>query len=1112
MKKALTHYSKDFQDNYNTSQAAIYPDFLKTKKRWLLFRLGQPDARGKQPKYPYYSSGTMRKGQQGSEDDLNRLCSFDEALAGVKSGRFDGIGYAIITGDGVACIDIDYNCPEDTKAEIVKRFPSYTEKSLSGKGLHIWLNRDCKTFKDNGLGVEVFGSSQFVAMTGDIQTEITDAIPANDEAFVWLENLIKPKAAAKDKTKIQPAQKPRPISNATDELSKIENALSYISPDCGHDLWYKLGAAIYNALGASGFSVWDRWSSQSSLYKQNEMQSKYNSFARLSDITAATLFKHAIDGGWKPPRQEAEKQEKENYAGSNNIYSLADIKYKSKDKAEHDLEQLGTEQDPFKCAQLAYSYAIKCLPKIPCRMSFKHLESVLRRNAGDKIHEDTMGVILGIVEWILKQSKKQALESISIQNAGDHNHIILNDFDQFKPEYKGVYLIKAGTGIGKTQKVGVPFADWCKYEGHTFLAVAHLRSLIKELSKRLETEHYEEEKETYRLGRKKGMETQASIDSLSVCLPSFLNEAYSKFMSNVRYVFIDEITQVLAIFKTEKIFKSTDVEQVFLFFKEKIAKAECLIVADANINQDTLEFLEECRPNERFNIVEIAPKDEGKEVTIYQSKADLVEKIICDIKQENKKVWIACDSANEAKKLQRVFSNYHAINSIAIVGSLHKVKGTKEFIANIENESKKYQVVIASPAIMSGVSVEHKDSNGVTQPYFDYVAFILCGKTVSSSDAHQMGGRIRYAKEFHLFAEHKHVEHMSFEDAMAGKEIAAQLEDSKAEITPFTRHIEKLIYRKAKDEGNFSNNLYYLLEHYLFSFKPAEYANSTATRALIKQAGSEISTEKRIGILNAQVITDDQAQKLERADYLDEPEHYALQAYQRRMYLNLPFDAVLTEADLEINMAQIVRYRAFRDGYEQSKDKHKDLTLRTYAEATAKLYKTAFDCMQVVGGAAYGNDEAIKILDAIEPYRMTMAAIGAIPKRFGNEKYKRDSYAVRDLKRILEYIGIESNNRRSNTVSGHMPHNLYINSRGSVPIQAEIKGEKINTINADALQKMDYLIERHLVCQPQRIESVPTIKQIPVKTIQVPPLAACTPLLSMNDDTYAAIEIRAGIG
>ena len=68
--------------DYNT----VYPEFLKGKKRWLLFKLGTKDARGKQPKYPYYLNGTMRKGGQGSEADLKKSKSMESILH--KSNEF----------------------------------------------------------------------------------------------------------------------------------------------------------------------------------------------------------------------------------------------------------------------------------------------------------------------------------------------------------------------------------------------------------------------------------------------------------------------------------------------------------------------------------------------------------------------------------------------------------------------------------------------------------------------------------------------------------------------------------------------------------------------------------------------------------------------------------------------------------------------------------------------------------------------------------------------------------------------------------------------------------------------------------------------------------------
>ena len=44
---------------------------------------------------------------------------------------------------------------------------------------------------------------------------------------------------------------------------------------------------------------------------------------------------------------------------------------------------------------------------------------------------------------------------------------------------------------------------------------------------------------------------------------------------------------------------------------------------------------------------------------------------------------------------------------------------------------------------------------GFTQPHFDYVAGIFTGHSVTSRDAYQMLGRVRYATELHLFIDQK---------------------------------------------------------------------------------------------------------------------------------------------------------------------------------------------------------------------------------------------------------------------------------------------------------------------------------------------------------------------
>src|SRR5690606_13400180 len=166
------------------------------------------------------------------------------------------------------------------------------------------------------------------------------------------------------------------------------------------------------------------------------------------------------------------------------------------------------------------------------------------------------------------------------------------------------------------------------------------------------------------------------------------------------------------------------------------------------------------------------------------------------------------------------------------------------------------------------------------------------------------------------------------------------LEGGKVEVTVLTKHLERIAEYDSKDRNNFANNLYYMLKHYHFEIMRAVYAyDPTLDLAGIRK---ELNEADKQGILNAQVITTDQADKFRRSDYLERSEYYALKAYDKRMYLNMSYDAVLTEQHLEINIAQLKRFNAFFGRFEAPNDKNKDITLRTFNKATEELYNDSY--------------------------------------------------------------------------------------------------------------------------------------------------------------------------
>lgn len=98
--------------------------------------------------------------------------TFDCAVLNVANGIYDGIGY-VFNDDGLIGIDIDDGFSEGLlnplAADIIGHCGSYTEKSRSGRGVHILL-KGSLPFKgrNNRAGVEIYRSGRYFIMTGKV--------------------------------------------------------------------------------------------------------------------------------------------------------------------------------------------------------------------------------------------------------------------------------------------------------------------------------------------------------------------------------------------------------------------------------------------------------------------------------------------------------------------------------------------------------------------------------------------------------------------------------------------------------------------------------------------------------------------------------------------------------------------------------------------------------------------------------------------------------------------------------------------------------------------------------------------------------------------------------
>lgn len=145
------------------------PEELRSRKQWAI---AAPD---KEP---------MVQGSDGnlyrvSVNDVDRWMDFEAAATAAQQNNLH-IGYIVHETDPFTCIDLDVkdaaNEPDPTRWttqeqfdrywSIVQQFASYTERSRSGKGLHIWVRGKIGKGRKRD-GVELYSQQRFLITTGD---------------------------------------------------------------------------------------------------------------------------------------------------------------------------------------------------------------------------------------------------------------------------------------------------------------------------------------------------------------------------------------------------------------------------------------------------------------------------------------------------------------------------------------------------------------------------------------------------------------------------------------------------------------------------------------------------------------------------------------------------------------------------------------------------------------------------------------------------------------------------------------------------------------------------------------------------------------------------------
>jgi putative DNA primase/helicase len=242
------------------------------------------------------------------------------------------------------------------------------------------------------------------------------------------------------------------------------------------------------------------------------------------------------------------------------------------------IAKLETETEQQQILELSLELASKLSLSYPHVYSKISIYKTIENATKGKLPPEILDSIISRVFYSVDKRHSNALELVQVDGWGKHTVETVETLVGVNIAYSGLIIVQAPTGYKKTEVIGKRFINHAKVNNKLSLAIAHRVSLINDLCDRLELQSYAEIKED---------KTLASVaEAVGMCVHSATHKSLTPFINKVTHVFIDEISQVIRCLADSTFAKKRHVaNEIYNTLRRLIAEAECVIVADANIDQ-----------------------------------------------------------------------------------------------------------------------------------------------------------------------------------------------------------------------------------------------------------------------------------------------------------------------------------------------------------------------------------------------------------------------------------------------------------------------------------------------------------------------------------------------
>jgi putative DNA primase/helicase len=679
---------------------------------------------------------------------------------------------------------------------------------------------------------------------------------------------------------------------------------------------------------------------------------------------------------------------------------------------------LSRAASPADAAATAWTVAARLSMRAPSALSLPQIREFLDRHLPPLLaHPATLDGIVARLEAAQAHRKSRALEAVTIPAdvLARHRHEKRRDLpDLSGDDWQGVIVLRAPMGAGKTQRAGQPFAAWARANGLKVLAICHRVSLVAELAKRLDLTHYGDLPE----------EIAWAAEGLATCLPSITRPEHRAFVDHAEAVFVDEIAQVLRFLEAERhcSTRAATNADVFAKLREIVARARVVLVADAGADRRTVEFLESCRPGERFRVIEVTDPDRNGIEATYHVGAGAAGAVVGQALEElaaGGKVWLAVEGKDRTKALGRFFAE-QGWRTLAIHADNKGNAAQAAFLENPEAEARAYDVVLASPVIGSGLSIEHRGAE-----HFTFGGFIGGGSRLTPADAAQMLRRVRYLRRFALgLLPNTTIGAQDPDAILRSWETAARIEGSARGATVFDALVAGIRAQEQNGRADFAAGLLWQLDAAGWHLERRDNGDDDGdTLAAVKAASVAEEARHRAELIAARILTQDEAAAIERKADRTEGEALLIEAHRIRQTLNVPeiTEAVIDFWDRGAVVRKLDRFGAAQGIVPAHDDRSDILARRRYWKACARAYGHLFQGIDLTAGEWLTDETAGDILERVMSQRHLLAHLGIVPAKFGVWHEDRDgrllpmaqpAYPVREVAAILERMGLSVEGRR----------------------------------------------------------------------------------------------------